>query len=414
MPESTTTQTENMQEEKLPRRDWILLPVLSLMTILLLIVGTETIARLEFNDSATGLAPCLILTDNSTGVRAVPNSECRDKATESSWTDYKFNSCGHRAGMECGPKDPGSYRVVMTGSSVAMGLDVAREESIAGLLPSELSRLTGRKVELYNASIGAAYGGSPHSVALRFNEVLAVQPDMVLWLLTPWDLDHASDLQPQKEYLQAVGNGPSHVLPPSFLASSLRRTVAALGAGSIADSLYEKMKAFRFRTLLTHYLFESQSLYVKSFLMNDDEKVGFLKAEWDAAWKERIHDFDGYAANIEERSRAAGIPLAVVLVPNRAQAAIISTGEWPRGYDPYKIDDELRSIVTSHGAIYIDIFPAFRGTPNPENHYLPVDGHPDAGGHAMISGLLAKALTSGAVPALKAATQSQVALKTIR
>jgi hypothetical protein len=412
MTESNPAEAGNMREPQLPRRDWILLPMLSLLTTVLLILGTELIARLEFSDSATGLAPCLILNDISTGVRGVPNSECWAKATESSWTEYKFNSCGHRAGMECGPKDPGSYRVVMTGSSMAMGLYVAREKSIAGRLPWELSRLTGRKIELYNASIGAAYGGTPHSVALRFNEVLAAKPDMILWLLTTWDLDHVSDLRPQEEYLRAVGRSTSaHSVSASFQTSALGRAAAKVGAESIADLLYEQLKAFRFRVLLTHYLFMSQSLYVKSYLKNEDDAVGFLKADWGPDWRERINEFDGYAANIEEQSKAAGIPLVVVLVPNRAQAAMISMGEWPEGYDPYKIDNELRAVIMSHGGIYVDIFPAFRTIPNPENLYLPVDGHPDAEGHAMISGLLAKVLTSGVVPDLRAATQQQAALE---
>jgi hypothetical protein len=295
---------------------------------------------------------------------------------------------------------------------MAMGLYVAREESIAGRLPAELSHLTGRKVELYNASIGAAYGGTPHSVALRFNEVLAAKPDMILWLLTAWDLDHVSDLQPQEEYLQAVGKGTSaRSVPASFQTSSLRRVAAAVGAESTAELLYEQLKAFRFRVLLTHYLFKSQTLYVRSYLKNTDAAVGFLKADWGPDWKERINDFDGYAANVEERSSAAGVPLVVVLVPNRAQAAMISTGEWPQGYDPYKIDNELRSIIINRGGIYLDIFPAYRLIPNPENHYFPVDGHPDAEGHAMISGLLAEALTSGVVPALRAATQPQAKLE---
>jgi hypothetical protein len=406
-----TNESRSFKEEQLPRRDWILLPTLSLLTMLVLIVGIEWIARVEFRESATGLAPCLVLNDLTTGVRGIPNSECRAKSPESSWTEYEFNSCGHRAGMECGSKDPGSYRVVMTGSSVAMGLYVDREESIAALLPEELSRLTGRKVEVYNTSIGAAYGGTPHSIALRFNELLAAKPDMILWVLTPWDLDHASDLQPQREYLQAVGRDTSaHIMPVSLRESALGRAAAAVGAESMADFLYEEMKAFRFRTLLTHYLFKSQSLYVKSYLKNGDEAAGFLKADWAPDWRQRINEFDGYAANIEEQSRAAGIPLVAVLVPNRAQAAMISMGEWPEGYDPYKIDNELRSVITKHDETYVDIFPAFRAIPNPENHYLPVDGHPDAGGHAMISDLLAKALTSGVVPELRAATQPQATL----
>jgi len=103
------------------------------------------------------------------------------------------------------------------------------------------------------------------------------------------------------------------------------------------------------------------------------------------------------------------VPLVVVLVPNRPQAAMISMGEWPAGYDPYKLDDELRSIVTSHGGTYIDILPEYRNMPNPEQHYFPVEGHLDADGHGIVSEILARELTSGAIPALKVAAQPQVA-----
>jgi hypothetical protein len=90
---------------------------------------------------------------------------------------------------------------------------------------------------------------------------------------------------------------------------------------------------------------------------------------------------------------------------------MISMGKWPDGYDPYKLDNELRAIITRHGGIYIDILPGYRALPNPEEDYFPVDGHPNASGHAIISGMLAKALTNGSIPALKAATQPQAGLE---
>jgi hypothetical protein len=71
----------------------------------------------------------------------------------------------------------------------------------------------------------------------------------------------------------------------------------------------------------------------------------------------------------------------------------------------------VRKIVTRHGGIYINILPDFRGVPNPEAHYFPVDGHPTASGHAVISEMLAKALTDGAIPELKAASQPPAAFE---
>jgi hypothetical protein len=157
--------------------------------------------------------------------------------------------------------------------------------------------------------------------------------------------------------------------------------------------------------LLRHSLYndESQEQYVNSYLMNGDESAGFLKADWSPRWQVRLEQFDSCAANMEEK--AAGIPFVAVLLPNRAQAAMISMGKWPTGYDPYKLDEKLRFIIVSHGGIYLDILPQFRKVPSPEQYFFPVDGHPTSGGHAIIATLLAKELTGGAVPALKAPAQ---------
>jgi hypothetical protein len=114
-----------------------------------------------------------------------------------------------------------------------------------------------------------------------------------------------------------------------------------------------------------HFLYESQSLYVKSSLVGP--KAEFLRAEPSQEWKEDLQRFDSVAADVAGRAKAAGVPLIAVFLPNRAHAAIISVGEWPAGYNPYKLDDELRSIVTSHGGTYIDILPDFQSIPTPSS-----------------------------------------------
>jgi hypothetical protein len=172
---------------KLPMRDWILLPLLSLLTICLTAGCTEFIARRAFAVSKTSIAAGCMMGDSLTGRRIIPNSVCWEKTGESRLTEYRFNNCGHRTGMECGPKPPGTYRIVMVGSSIAMGAWVPREKTFAALLPMELSRRTGRKIELYNESIAAE---TPNANALRFDDVLAVEPDLILWVITPWDVQN--------------------------------------------------------------------------------------------------------------------------------------------------------------------------------------------------------------------------------
>jgi hypothetical protein len=120
---------------------------------------------------------------------------------------------------------------------------------------------------------------------------------------------------------------------------------------------------------------------------------------------------DSIAADIEGRAKDAGVPIVVVLVPNRAQAAMLSMNNWPAGYNPYKLDDELRSIVTCHGGIYISIARYYREVPAPELKYFPIDGHPDADGHAMLTWMLAKELTAGSIPELRITALRQTELE---
>jgi hypothetical protein len=399
---ASTACLEHEREEKLPRRDWILLPLIAFLTIGAIGLSTESISKWMCGDIKSSMENCLFKSDPSGVVRAIPNSICLEKPLEGDLFEYKFNSCGHRAGMECGPKPPGTYRIVMVGASFGLGARMQRERTFAALLPEELSSLTGRKVELYNESMA---WGSPQSVALRFDEVVAAKPDLILWILTPWDIQSASPAQP----------GPATPEKRVFLGGTARRLKELLARKSFLDATPEILDALhypltRFWTgyMLEHYLYESQSQYVRLYMTGDDDQVGFLRVEPSERWRKNVADFAADFADIQGRANAAGVPLVATFVPSRAQAAMISMGEWPASCDPYKLDKEARAIAISNGATFIDILPGYRNIPNPERGYLPMDGHPNAEGHRVISGLLANQITSGAVPALQVATKPQM------
>jgi hypothetical protein len=400
MTQSRVPDSAHEQEAKLPRRDWILLPLLSLLTICLIAGSTEWIARRMFTESKTGAERCLFFSDPSTGVRGIPNCVCWEKKYENQPVEYRFNSSGYRTDLEFGPKPPRTYRIVMVGSSSAMGAEVRSEDAFATLLPVELSRLTGRKVELYNEGI-EGWGGTPRNIALRFDKALAAQPDLVLWILSPGDIGRVSELLPASDF------HPWKSL--SLPARAWQFTKAAFATKSPTAAIAEVLSRTRTAVLLRHFLYRSQSLYVRSSLVGDDRDAGNPEPESDSVEQRHLQELDNYAADIEARAKAARVPFAAVFLANGELASLISMGEWPAGYNPYKTDEELRFIIVSHGGIYLDILPDYRNIPNPERGYFPVDGHPNSDGHATISRLLAKELTSGAVPALTAVTQTQAA-----
>jgi hypothetical protein len=333
---------------------------------------------------------------------------------ESASVEYRFNSCGDRSDVDCGPKPVGAYRIVMIGSSFDFGMFVAREKSFAAVLPDKLSSQTSRPVELYNE---AMQWGFPASAALRIKRALAEHPDMLLWVLTPTDIASSSFILP---YTAPTADSNKDRVPaknwdrvklafatlpvPDALSFIWDRTI-----GSIWSQQLDKFRASPTGILLQHLMYRDRNLYIKSYLMQADSESGFLKRNASERWKTDLQEFDKDAAHIEEQTNSAGVPLVAVLVPNRAQAAMISSGEWPPDVDPYKLNNELRAIIESHGGVYLDILPDFRAVPDPEKHYYPVDGHPDPDGHAMIATFLARALTSGAIPALKVDQPSQIA-----
>jgi hypothetical protein len=395
MTEPDANQLRSQREAKVPRRDWLLLPMLGLLTICVIAGSVELIARRMFTREGTEGEDCMVFNDPVTGARGIPNSVCWEKIPEGELTEYRFNSCGHRAGMECGPKPADTYRIVMIGTSFSIGMRVPREKTFAALLPLELSRQTRRKVELYNESMPFKL---PDTIAVHFNDVLKAEPDMVLWALTDRDIESQSEI--------AVPPVNRHLSLPAKAWHRLKTTIAGK---SFTASISEIFSHTRTATLLSHILYASQSQYVKASLIQPDDKVGYLRAEPSVEWRKRLNEFDMNAAKIAAQARDAGVPLVAVLLPNHAQAAMISMEEWPAGFDPYKLDEELRLIITSHGGTYIDMLPDMRMIHSPELGYFPVEGHPNALGHAIFSGLLAKELTSGAVPALRVADQSQAA-----
>jgi hypothetical protein len=224
-------------------------------------------------------------------------------------------------------------------------------------------------------------------------EVLAEQPDLILMVLSSWDIENASVLvfeQPLKDRNPSI----STIIKTEPLPKLPIRIVEALGKQSKAVFW------------LRHLLLGSQSQLVAATL-HKQGSAGFLKSDFDAAWRDHLHEFDAQFARIASSAAASKVPISVVYIPDHAQAAMVWMGTWPNGYDPYKLDHELNSIVRSHGGTYLDILPGFQRFPNPGSSYLPIDGHPDGNAHEVISELLAGALTEGQIPALKASRNTQ-------
>jgi hypothetical protein len=378
--------------------------------------SAELLSRWLYPAAQVGFQNCFAANDPSGDAGVKPNSVCWEQIPESALNvEYRFNRSGHRAGVELSPKPAGSYRIVLIGSSFTQGLFVPREKTFAALLPAKLTSETGRKVEVYNEATGGKFrGGSfPTQNAVRhFDQVLAAQPDLILWVITPGDVLNAgsnentsSSETPAPQENQ--GSAARSAKPVSFW----NHLIASVAKGTFGDRLKAHWEDTRASTVLKHLLLksESQNEYIQSYLRSGDNAT-FLETKPDTKWQMQLQSFNAELAKIMEQAKSAGVPLVAVFVPNRAQAAMISRGHWPAGYDPFKLQDEVRESIVSGGGHFVDILHDYRGLPSPERDYFPVDGHPDAEGQATIFRFLARELTNGAVPELRSVNSSDIAM----
>ena len=371
------------------RLPWIVLPVVGALALLSIAVPLEIVARILYNEPGPGSTPCLVMNDQSTGVRGIPNSVCHEKIYESAMAEYRFNGCGHRTLGECASKPPGTYRIVMIGSSVAEGFTVSYEQSIAGLLPERLSRATGRSVEIYNEGLPF---GTPHGILLRFEQVLAAHPDLILWPMTPWDINNVSLVTP---------TGDSHAALTAALRNQSFWERLKLQLTEKRDLNGFMTKNSRAYFMFQHLLYKSDSIYLAHSLSGTDPYASSLLETATPDWQAKLDQFAAYLSEMTARSKAAGVPLVIVAVPRHAQGVLIAEGLNTPGIDPFAFGSQMRRIAEDHGAIYVDILHEFRGIPDINTVFYPVDQHLSVRGQRVVADLIGAALSNGIIPPLK-------------
>lgn len=380
------------------RRDWIVLPAIALVTALGIVGLAEVTARIAFPQQRAILASCFVLNDPVHGVRGKPGCTFDEARGESESVRYRLDDLGYRNPEGLLTNSAGAFRIVMTGSSIALAEHVAQPQSAAAILPQLLQRQTGRRTVLYNEGIGF---GFVRNTDLRFQDVLKLSPDLILWMITPYDVLGASLVNPTKSGVSWGNRSLLSKVKSRILTYFANETFQQ----AISDFLGRTRTAFAFRYLV----YRSPSLYLKSYLAQVDSEEGFLRKNLSPEWLGHMEEVQKDSADISRKAHAAHIPLVVVYVPNHAQAEMIAMGQTPSGYDPYQLDARLRSMMTAEGDIYLDILPAYRNLPvaDIQQDYLPVDGHPNASGQALIARLIAQQLTSGVIPALRSIEKAQ-------
>jgi hypothetical protein len=360
---------------RLPRRDYLLLPLLCLVTAVCMLGIAEAASRIAF---AQHEKDACMIADPVLGTRFKPNYVSHVKSAEGPWVTNRYNSCGFRTPQPCGPLPPGDVRIAVLGSSIAQGYLVPYHDTFAALDGEALSRNCGKSVQFQNlASIGYIW----QRLAIRAHDALALKPDAAVIVVVPFDLQQSEPTSGDAVHAVAMRPGPMKRLE-SVLKSS-RAVVAA-----------------------QHYLFGRPDLYVPLYLHYGD-RADFLRPPFTQLWQDRLANFDRLMAGIAREYKAADVPLLLVFVPERAQAAMLADHAAPPGVNPYAFGQAIGRIAARHGIDYLDLSTDFADIPDAASLYYPVDGHLAASGDAVLAHDLIPALVHD-VPALSACMQHNV------
>jgi hypothetical protein len=364
-----------------PRRDFILIPGIFVLTWMLIVLAGEVIARVVVPDQQ--LDSCHITED--TGGRFEPNCRSRIKIVESGWVDNRYNECGYRSAYSCKTRAPDALRVAVLGTSISRGLWVGYDQSFAGRVERELTTACGRPVDLQNVSqadsiLVTADDVVPiwHHVADRVPEALDLHPEALVLAMAPFDI---------ADYTALPGDAAAAADPEP--ARSLRQELFRL-VKTAKDALANDSRVV---LLARHFAYRDTDRYVLHELGQGDS-TAYLKAPFSANWLLRLKVADATIGRIAAQARAAGVPLIVVLMPSRTQAALSAADADRHGADPFALGLALAPIVQAHGGRFIDMTKIVGAVKDPAELYFEIDGHPNAAGHAALAGAVEAALLS--------------------
>ncbi len=363
MTQSTASNTDNSKEARLPSRDIVIMPLLSLLTIAACLMVSEAASKHYYFSNEKD--SCLIDSADVTS-RHCPNCTTRLKASEGPWVTNQYNECGYRTKEPCGPKPQGSIRIVLLGSSTSEGLYVAYDQTFAARAASDLTRMLGRPVEIQN--LGRA-GCSPVCLYHQTGEALALHPDILVLAVDPYDI--------RRFELAQMPYRDMPVLPLQTADS----------AANVSDPLMS-VKAFITRSAsivaAEHYLFQNTSIYDRIYLHYMDN-ADYLRSPFSPLWEKRLAAFDILLTEMARKSRAAHVPFVLLEIPSLPQVALARENNLPAGVDPNAFNERLKQISLRQGVQFVDVSDSFNHAPELSKLFYVTDGHLNGEGHAYVS-----------------------------
>ena len=370
--EAKANATSTAEEAPLPRRDLLILPLISICTIVLCLIAAESLAEYFF--ASQELNTCMV-SDPVHGAKFKPNCTVRMKAAEGPWVTSSYNDCGYRTKESCRPKPPGTTRIALLGSSSSEGFYNSYDQTFASLTAAELTKVLKRPVEVQN--LGRA-GCDPICALNRVDEALALKPDVVMMAMSNFDMQNMETTGAALQNAKAIAP-----LTPTY-----------------KEKVFTYLKEKKAVVAVTHFLTENNPAFarvrVMTYLTNGD-LAGYLWKPFPATWNDRIQLLDGLLESAEAKCRNAHVPFVFIEIPTFQQVSSMGYQNLPAGVDPYAFTHSLQQLASQHQMQFINTTDAFT---KPNDTFFVVDGHMNANGNAVVARVVVEHLLAEQMPAL--------------
>ncbi len=291
-----------------------------------------------------------------------PSCEFRDKKTEGTLVEFRFNQFAYRDSVLVADTSRAPLELFAVGDSFTLGAMVPFESTYVQVAQADLRKALGEPVRYVNGGVSS------------------------------WDLS---------QYLvrvrEAAGRGADvitvGVLANDFFAdlseAGLRERAALGGKASMEDAYSELYMARRpwierlYRAVLSesraldlavHLVMSSDDAYAVAYLWREGPE-SYLRRPLPPAWADKLANGERILREMAEAARAANAKLVVIAIPQRIQVLLHSRAERYPELDAHALLDELGRICRALGIAYIDGFAPLSEVERPTALYYPVDGH---------------------------------------
>jgi hypothetical protein len=376
--DETPLTTENSLSEESPRnrmlpvRDFYLLPLLSLLTIVVLFAASEGLAR-SFWPEHSG-DRCL-MHDDQLGLRFCFNCTSTQQIPEGPWVENYYNECGYHTHESCLKKPVGSIRVAVLGASSSYGYGNRYEETYTTLASNELSKSCHKHVEFQNLGVPSTPLNNAYK---RLDETLRLKPDMIFLVIEPYDI------------LRGIGNDeePNNAQANAAAVPAPKNKLTVIT--SLKSALIEKIRSSRAFLVILHYMYQNPELDLRLYLELGNRESSLVKP-YSQTWQKRFIEFDRLLDFMSKKTESASVPLGVVLEPSMIQAVLVNTPH-TAVIDPYDFGRTIEEIAGRYHVTVINTLPGFVRATKPMEQFYVVDEHLSKDGERSVAEALVKQL----------------------